>query len=127
MSELGPVSQAILEYVNSKPGFISFWNMIITVSKEENVNHTSPWWFRRLIALALEGHIEATVYHLPDNNLSFKFRHLQEAKEPVPSITETTMAALNLLRHDDESDDQLINRLLEHARAHMIIKGATPI
>ncbi len=45
---------------------------------------------------------------------------------PFLSISETTMNALNLLRSrlDDESDDQLINRLLEHARAHMIIKGA---
>lgn len=47
---------------------------------------------------------------------------------PFLSISETTMKALNLLRFrlSDESDDQLITRLLEHTRAHMIIKGVVP-
>ena len=45
---------------------------------------------------------------------------------PFLSINETTMKALLHFRLDDESDDQLITRLLEHARAHMIIKGAIP-
>lgn len=57
--------------------------------------------------------------------LSWKLTPVETEILPL-SISEATMKALNLLRHDDESDDQLINRLLEHARAHMIIKGATP-
>lgn len=86
MSELGPVSQAILEYVNSQPGFISFWHMIRTVSREENVKFHAPWWFRRLVALALEGHIEATVYRRPDDNMSFKYRRLQETEEKPETV-----------------------------------------
>lgn len=45
---------------------------------------------------------------------------------PFLSVSETTLKALNLHRYTRESDDQLINRLMEHARAHMIIIGATP-
>ena len=45
---------------------------------------------------------------------------------PFLSIRETTLDALNLHRYPHETDDQLINRLLEHARSNMIIVEATP-
>lgn len=80
MSDLGPVSQAILEYVNSAFGYIILFKMIYEVSKKTNVSHTDSWYFRRLVALALEGRIEARVYRTGDN-VAIQFRCLQEDED----------------------------------------------
>jgi len=86
MSEIGPVSQAILDYVNSAFGSIVFFRMIYEVSKKMNVSHTDNWYFRRLVALALEGRIEGRVYRTGDN-LAIKFRRLQDkGLEGLPEI-----------------------------------------
>jgi len=86
MSELGPVSQAILDYVNSAFGSIVFFRMIYEVSKKMNVSHTDSWYFRRLVALALEGRIEGRAYRTGDN-LAIKFRRLQDkGLEGLPEI-----------------------------------------
>ena len=79
MSELGPVSQAILDYVNSAYGYIIFFNVIREVSRMTGTSHTDAWYFRRLVALALEGRIEGRVYRIGDK-VAIKFRRLQEAE-----------------------------------------------
>jgi len=80
VSELGPVSQAILDYVQDRPGYIQIFRMIHAVSRKTGTSHTTPWYFRRLVALALEGHIEARVFRTGDD-VAIKFRRLQEAGE----------------------------------------------
>lgn len=77
--EVGPVSQAILDYVNSTFGFISFNKLQNAISDKLNSLHPELWYYRRLVALALEGRIEADVRRDGDK-LLVKFRRLQEAK-----------------------------------------------
>jgi len=77
MSELGPVSQAILDHVNSAFGYIVLFKMIYEVSRRTKVSHTDSWYFRRLVALALEGRIEGRVYRDGDD-LFIRFRRLQD-------------------------------------------------
>ena len=78
MSELGPVSQAILAHVNRSFGYIEFFRLIKEVSRKTGARHSQAWWFRRLVALSLEGRIEATVHRAGDN-VTIQFRRLQEA------------------------------------------------
>lgn len=77
MSELGPVSEAILDYVNSAFGSIIFFKMIYEVTRTTGVSHTDNWYFRRLVALALEGRIEGRVYRTGDK-VTVRFRRLQD-------------------------------------------------
>ncbi|MCK4697191.1 MAG: hypothetical protein KAT53_02670 [Dehalococcoidia bacterium] len=86
MSELGPVSQAILDHVNSVFGSIVFFRMIYEVSQKMDVSHTNDWYFRRLVALALEGRIEGKIYRTGDK-VAIKFRRLQDkGLEGLPEI-----------------------------------------
>ena len=77
MIELGPISQAILDYVNSAFGYIVFFRMIFEVARTTGVSHTDNWYFRRLVALALEGRIEGRVYRTGDK-MAIRFRRLQD-------------------------------------------------
>ena len=77
MIELGPISQAILDYVNSAFGYIVFFRMIYEVARTTGVSHTDNWYFRRLVALALEGRIEGRVYRTGDK-MAIRFRRLQD-------------------------------------------------
>ena len=77
MSKLGPVSQAILEYVQSKTGYIQIFRMVHAVSRRTGESHSSKWYFRQLTCLVLEGRIEAKVSRTGDK-VAFKFRRLQE-------------------------------------------------
>lgn len=77
MNELDPVSQAILDYVNSKPSYIQNFRMINAVSLRTGESHTDTWYFRRLVCLALEGRIEAKISRKGDH-VGIRFRHLQE-------------------------------------------------
>ncbi len=79
MSELGPVSQAILNHIDMKKGYIVIFDMLHRVSRKTGTSHTTPWYFRRLVALALEGRIEAQVIRTGDD-VAIKFRRLQEAE-----------------------------------------------
>jgi len=78
LTELGRVSQAILDYVNGTAGYLTLYMLIREVSLETRVRHTEGWWFRRLVALALEGRIKATVYRNHDD-LNIRFRRLPDA------------------------------------------------
>ena len=79
MKELGPVSQAILDYVDRRFGYIEIFRMIDEVARKEGAAHTNTWYFRRLVALSIEGRIEAKVYRTGDD-VSIRFRRLQEAE-----------------------------------------------
>ena len=79
VTELGPVSQAILDYVNWRAGDISLFRVINYAAGETGARHTESWYFRRLAALALEGHIMAVV-HRDGDKLAFRFRRLPEAE-----------------------------------------------
>jgi len=86
MRELGPISQAILDYVNSAFGYIVFFRMIYEVARTMGVSHTDNWYFRRLVALALEGRIEGRVYRTEDK-VAIRFRRLQDkGLEDLPEI-----------------------------------------
>jgi len=80
LSELGPVSQAILDHVNDAFGYVAIIRMIYKVSRKTGIPHTEPWYFRRLVALALEGRIEARVFRTGDD-VPIKFRRIQETGE----------------------------------------------
>ncbi len=86
MRELGPVSHAILDYVNSSFGSIIFFRMIDEVARTTGASHTNNWYFRRLVALALEGRIEGRIYRTGDN-VGIRFRSLQDnGLEGLPEI-----------------------------------------
>ena len=88
MSELGPVSQAILDHVNSTFGFIVFFRMVYEVSRVTGTSHTDIWYFRRLVALTLEGRIEGRVYRTGDK-VAIKFRRLEDkGLDGLPEIEE---------------------------------------
>jgi len=74
------VSQAILDYVNDAFGYIALFKMYRQVSRKTGTSHTMPWYFRRLVALALEGRIEARVFRTGDD-MAIKFRRLQKDEE----------------------------------------------
>jgi len=79
VSELGPVSQAILDHVNRAFGYIEIFRMIDRVARKTGARHINTWYFRRLVALTLEGRIEAKVYRTGDQ-VAIRFRRLQEAE-----------------------------------------------
>ena len=79
MRELGPVSQALLDYFDRRTGHVEWFRMIHEVERATGEKHTGHWYFRRLAALALEGHLEATVQRTGDN-VTIWFRRLQEAE-----------------------------------------------
>jgi len=89
MSKLGSVSRAILEYVNERPGYIELFRMISIVSHKTGERHMSKWYFRRLVALALEGLIDANVYRGDDDYVNIRFRRLQpNGLEELPEMEE---------------------------------------
>ncbi len=79
MSKLGPISQAILDHIDMRKGYIVIFDMLHRVSRKTGTSHTEPWYFRRLVALAFEGRIEARVFRTGDA-VAIKFRRLQEAE-----------------------------------------------
>ena len=88
MSELGPVSQAILDYLQSKPGYIQTFRMIHDVALKTGESHSGKWYFRRLVCLAFEGRIEAMVSRKGDH-VGIRFRRRQEnVLEEIPQIEE---------------------------------------
>jgi len=79
VSDLDSISQAILDYVKASYGYIAISGMIDQIARVTGVRHANEWYFRRLVALALEGHIEAKVSRAC-NQLFIKFRRLQEGE-----------------------------------------------
>lgn len=88
MSELGPVSQAILDYIQERRGYIEIFRMIHAVALKTGVSQKNTWYFRRLVALTLEGRIEAKVNRTGDK-LIIRFRRFEEnGLEELPQMEE---------------------------------------
>ena len=67
MSELGPASKALLERINESFGYAELGTLISWAKAKTALGHGHIWWYRRLVALALEGHIDAKVYRTGDS------------------------------------------------------------
>jgi len=80
LSDLGPVSQAILDYIQERPQPIEIFRMIHAVSKVTKTSHSSKWYFRQLVGLHIEGRIEASMVRQGDK-LGIRWRRLPEFKE----------------------------------------------
>ena len=59
--ELGPASLALLERINLESGVVHILEVIAWAKKKTGLRKNEYWWFRRIVALAVEGHIEAGV------------------------------------------------------------------
>lgn len=79
MEELGPGSRALLDRINLSFGYIELGTLTSWARAKTGLGHSTNWWYRRIVALALEGRIEARVYRTGDD-LAIKFRRLQEAE-----------------------------------------------
>ena len=78
-SELGPASRALLERINRSFGWVPLGTLISWAQRRTGLGHCVNWWYRRLVALALEGRVEAKVYRSGDK-VAIHFRRLQEAE-----------------------------------------------
>ncbi len=59
--ELGPASKALLERINMESGVVHTDTVIAWARKKTGIKKKEGWWFTRVVALAVEGHIEAGV------------------------------------------------------------------
>lgn len=66
VNELGSASKALLERINMSFGYAELGNLISWASVKTGLRHGHIWWYRRLVALALEGHIDAKVHRNGD-------------------------------------------------------------
>jgi len=80
MAELGPVSQAILDYIEERPYYIEIFRMINHVRKATGESHSHKYYRTQLTALTLEGRIEGRVQRSGDK-IALKWRRLPENKE----------------------------------------------
>ena len=67
MIELGPASKALLDRVNLSFGYVEIGTIISWARKKTGLGHGKDWWYRRLVALAIEGYIEAKVHRTGDD------------------------------------------------------------
>ena len=67
MSELGPASKALLRLVNLSVGYVEIGPLVPWARAKSGLGHGDNWWYRRLVALALEGHIDAKVHRTGDD------------------------------------------------------------
>jgi len=77
MGELGPVSQAILDYIEARPYYIEIFRMINHVRKATGESHSTKYYRTQLVALALEGRIEARVQRTGDK-IAIRWRRKEE-------------------------------------------------
>lgn len=80
MSDLGPASKALLERVNTSFGFVELGTLISWARAKTGLGHSNNWWYRRLVALALEGRIDYRVYRTGDK-VAILFRKKKEADD----------------------------------------------
>ena len=66
MSELGPASKALLERVNLSYSYVELGTLVSWARRKTGLGHGGNWWYRRLVALALEGYIDSKVYRTGD-------------------------------------------------------------
>lgn len=66
VNDLGPASKALLERIKLSFGYVELGNLVSWARAKTGLRHGSNWWYRRIVALALEGHIDAKVYRTGD-------------------------------------------------------------
>jgi len=66
LGELGPASKALLERINCSFGYVELGTLVSWARAKTGHDHSTDWWYRRLVALALEGHIYAKVHRTGD-------------------------------------------------------------
>ena len=59
--ELGPASLALLERINKESEVVDTLAVIAWAKEKTGIKRNEYWWFRRIVALYVEGHIEAGV------------------------------------------------------------------
>lgn len=68
IDNLGPASKALLDFVNSSfGGFVDLGTIISYAQHRSGISHSKDWWYRRLVALAIEGYIDVKVYRTGDD------------------------------------------------------------
>lgn len=87
LSDLGPVSQVILNYINERAGYIEIFRMINHVRKVTGESHSTKYYRTQLVALALEGRIEGKVQRMGDK-IAIRWRRLQEKERKELSLEE---------------------------------------
>ena len=75
--DLGPVSRALLDIVNGAFGYITLGKLHHEVFTRTGELRSDHWFYRRLVALALEGHIEGVVLRDGDK-VNIRFRRKKE-------------------------------------------------
>ena len=80
MIALGPASRALLDRIDLAFGYIELGTLISWARAKTGLGHSVNWWYRRIVALALEGHIEAKVHRTGDD-IAIKFRRLQNPEQ----------------------------------------------
>jgi len=85
MAELGPVSQAILDYIEERPYYIEIFRMINHVRKATGESHSHKYYRTQLTALTLEGRIEGRVQRSGDK-IAIRWRRLSEKESEELSL-----------------------------------------
>ncbi len=80
LSELGPASKALLERINTSFGYVMIGTLISWTREKTELGQNEQWWYRRLMALALEGRIDAKVFRTGDK-IVIMFRKKKEGGE----------------------------------------------
>ncbi|GAH81003.1 unnamed protein product [marine sediment metagenome] len=62
VNDLGPASKALLERVNMSYSYVELGTLISWAKTKTGLGHGRIWWYRRLVALALQGYIDAKVH-----------------------------------------------------------------
>lgn len=60
-AELGRASKALLERINMESEVVNTLEVIAWAKKKTGLKNNEYWWFKRIVALAIEGHIESGV------------------------------------------------------------------
>jgi hypothetical protein len=77
MSKLGPASKILLDRINQSTRYVELATLVSWAMAKTGYEHWDNWWYRRIVALALEGRIEAKVYRNGDD-IAIKFRRKKE-------------------------------------------------
>jgi len=84
MHALGPASKALLERINMESDVVHTEAVIAWAKHKTRIKRNEYWWFRRIVALAIEGYIDAGV----NRNGDIVYVYFQRNKEACAQVTE---------------------------------------
>ncbi len=73
VNDLGPASKALLDRVNMSFGYVDLGTLVSWARAKTALGHGRIWWYRRIVALALEGYIDAKV-HRDGDQIAIRFK-----------------------------------------------------